>query len=284
MARMQTREHQMVLVIKELEKSRLDAENTLQDQDAEMKKYISRFSDLTYTIENMEQIIKYLSDYLKHSEKQMKILKKNLEENIQLIRILNTSNYIQKKEKNFFFENSRYVSLKQKTLVTALKNMETKINNLFQQMTLLFSQLQNSQKNADKWYSEASKKNKFVEDWREHAERLKRELNSKEKIASDQLLRDKDIHRQMYILRRQQEMEQERFASLSVEIDYVRKNAANLVEDRQLLLNQLSQTEENLAVNKKQMELDRKRIIQLDDTIKKRKATFCNIFHKFIII
>jgi len=76
MARMQTREHQMVLVIKQLEKSRLDAENTLQDQDAEMKKYISRFSDLTYTIENMEQIIKYLSDHLKHSEKQTKILKK----------------------------------------------------------------------------------------------------------------------------------------------------------------------------------------------------------------
>merc|ERR1712178_668257 len=126
--------------------------------------------------------------HLKHSEKQMKTLKKNLEENIQLIRILNTSNSIQKKEKNFFFENSRYVSLKQKTLVTTLKNMEIKINNLFQQMTSLFSQLQNSQKNADKWYSEASKKNKFVEDWREHAEKLKRELNSKEKIASDQLL------------------------------------------------------------------------------------------------
>merc|ERR1711976_756205 len=108
---------------------------------------------------------------------------------------------------------------------------------MFCQIPIYISQIQEMKKIINK---------KFVEDWRCYAEKLKRVLNSKEKLASDQHLRDKEIYRQMDILRRQQEMDQDRYISLTAEIKFMREEAFSSAEDRKLLSLQLTQAEKNL--------------------------------------
>jgi hypothetical protein len=277
MLRMQDRESQIAVIVQKLQKARHHLEHSIKVRERELDTYVKQCTDLTYAMKKVIIQNKSLNIQLKNSERQLKSFENDLEKSsLEFIvtRKLITSVL---EFKTLAIDNMKFIPNRHNYLKCVLEKKQKEVVEMSNSIAVYVGQIQKSKKNTAKWQKEAFRKNKFIEDWRSHAERLKKVLNSKEKLTSDQQLRDKEIYRQMDILRRQQEMEQERFISLTNEIANMREKASLSVEDRRLLLVQLAQTEDNLLLATDKVELSRIKIIELEKIIKHRDIILKNV-------
>lgn len=87
---------------------------------------------------------------------------------------------------------------------------------------------------------------------------------------SDAAQRDKEIYRQLDILKRQQDLEHERQQSLAQEAARARDEAALAQQDRQRVQQALADTEDRLAAAEDDVAAARRRIANLEETLQER--------------